>query len=68
MLKLNDEAYQVIIRWAVQQGATGKDEMSILFSDSIMKATLPGRRGQDKSDTRKTEKADCNTPNVSAIA
>lgn len=55
MLKLNDEAYQVIIRWAVQQGATGNDEMSILFSDSIMKATLPGQRGQDKAGTGKTE-------------
>ena len=58
MLKLNDEAYQVIIRWAVQQGATGNDEMSILFSDSIMKATLPGQRGQDKANSSKTE----NTP------
>lgn len=58
MLKLNDEAYQVIIRWAVQQGATGNDEMSILFSDSIMKATLPGQRGQDKASSSKTE----NTP------
>lgn len=49
MLKLNDDAYQVIIRWAVQQGATGNEEMSILFSDSIMKATLPGQRVQDKT-------------------
>lgn len=56
MLKLNDEAYQVIIRWAVQQGATGNDEMSILFSDSIMKATLPGQRGLDKTSSSKTEK------------
>lgn len=56
MLKLNDEAYQVIIRWAVQQGATGKDEMSILFSDSIMKATLPRQRGQDKASTQKLTK------------
>jgi len=55
MLKLNDDAYQVIIRWAVQQGATGNDEMSILFSKSIMKATLPGQRGQDKADVNKTE-------------
>ncbi|MDH5391760.1 MAG: hypothetical protein OEY11_01115 [Gammaproteobacteria bacterium] len=49
MLKLNDDAYQVIIRWAVQQGATGNNQMSVLFSDSIMKATLPGQRGQDKA-------------------
>lgn len=55
MLKLNDEAYQVIIRWAVQQGATGKEEMSVLFSDSIMRASLPGQRGQDKTDSSKTE-------------
>jgi len=55
MLKLNDDAYQVIIRWAVQQGATGNDEMSVLFSNSIMKATLPGQRGQDKADANKKE-------------
>ena len=60
-LKLNDEAYQVIIRWAVQQGATGNDEMSILFSDSIMKATLPGQRGLDKNGTSKIESK--NEPN-----
>ncbi|MDH5516311.1 MAG: hypothetical protein OEY36_00655 [Gammaproteobacteria bacterium] len=51
MLKLNDDAYQVIIRWAVQQGATGNEEMSVLFSDSIMKASLPGHRGPDKAST-----------------
>lgn len=50
MLKLNDDAYQVIIRWAVQQGATGKEEMSVLFSDSIMRATLPGQRTQEKTE------------------
>jgi hypothetical protein len=54
MLKLNDEAYQVIIRWAVQQGATGNDEMSLLFSDSIMKAALPGQRKQDRPDVHHT--------------
>ena len=54
MLKLNDEAYQVIIRWAVQQGATGNDEMSLLFSDSIMKAALPGQRKQDRLDVHHT--------------
>lgn len=56
MLKLNDDAYQVIIRWAVQQGATGNEEMSILFSNSIMKATLPGQRGQEKADANNTER------------
>jgi len=55
MIKLNDEAYQVIIRWAVEQGATGKDEMSILFSNSLMKATLPGRRGLDKAERKAAE-------------
>ena len=53
MLKLNDDAYQVIIRWAVQQGASGNDEMSILLSDSIMKATLPGQKGHDRVETNK---------------
>lgn len=55
MLKLNDDAYQVIIRWAVEQGATGKEEMSILFSDSIMKATLPGQKGLEKANINKTD-------------
>ena len=72
MLKLNDEAYQVIIRWAVQQGATGNDEMSILFSDSIMKATLPGQRGQDKASMNKTElkpeATDCDAQFANATA
>ena len=65
MLKLNDDAYQVIIRWAVQQGASGNDEMSALFSNSIMKATLPGQRGHDKADTNKvaiTRKTDNREP------
>ena len=60
MLKLNDDAYQVIIRWAVQQGATGNEEMSILFSDSIIKATLPGQRVQEKTGT--TSENGSNTP------
>ncbi|MDH5424513.1 MAG: hypothetical protein OEY29_05940 [Gammaproteobacteria bacterium] len=72
MLKLNDEAYQVIIRWAVQQGATGKEEMSILFSDSIMKATLPGQRSQDKTELKNTkttpESAASDTSYVTAVA
>jgi len=72
MIKLNDEAYQVIIRWAVEQGATGKDEMSIIFSNSLMKATLPGKRGQDKAERKAAETTpettDCDSTIVNAIA
>jgi hypothetical protein len=48
MLKLNDEAYQVIIRWAVEQGAMDDDEMALLLSESIIRAVLPGQRNRTK--------------------
>jgi hypothetical protein len=48
MLKLNDDAYQVMIRWAVEQGAMDDDEMALLLSESIMKAVLPGQRNRAK--------------------
>ncbi|MCK4707591.1 MAG: hypothetical protein KAU21_03155 [Gammaproteobacteria bacterium] len=67
MLKLNDSAYQVIIRWAVQQGASGNDEMSVLLSDSIIKATLPGQRGHDRVEANGIEKDNCEPSYIKAV-
>jgi hypothetical protein len=72
MLKLNDDAYQVIIRWAVQQGAIDNDEMALLFSESIMKATLPGQRGSEpayaEDHSNKIVQADCDTRYIEAVS
>jgi len=67
MLKLHDDAYQVILRWAVQQGAGGNDEMSILLSNSIMKATLPGQRGHDRVEANQMEKDNCEPTYIKAV-
>lgn len=58
MLKLNDDAYQAIIRWAVEQGAIDNDEMSLLFSDSILKAILPGQRQKTKENSQNKQGTD----------
>ena len=50
VLRVNEEAYQNIMRWAVQQGATDKEEMAHLFSKAVLKATLPRpRKLQDEN-------------------
>ncbi len=51
VLRVNEDAYQNIMRWAVQQGATDKEEMAHLFSKAILKATLPRpRKLQDENE------------------
>jgi len=58
-LRLNEDAYQNVMRWAVQQGASDKDDMTYLFSNAILKVTLPRpRKSQDEDDNEHEDNDD----------
>jgi hypothetical protein len=55
ILKISEEAYQILLRWAVEQGASTKEEMAELFEIAILRATLPGERPYKRKNKAQCE-------------
>ncbi len=58
ILRVNEDAYQNIMRWAVQQGASNKDDMAYLFSKAVIKGTLPRPKKIQDEDEDENENED----------
>ncbi|MGK5094258.1 hypothetical protein WDW89_19865 [Deltaproteobacteria bacterium TL4] len=48
-LRMEDEAYQILLRWGYKQGVTSQEELSSAFSSAVLKTVLPGGKEEESS-------------------